>query len=129
MPKKEVTKERVNWKQLAQELGTQVKDLTEVNKKLNEANEVSEHELIQITKQRDDMDKYASQVIEQLQKGESTIALAKHVLKEQHGIINNILDVNKAINNIVDISKQALALVAVSGGIELISEEEFINEN
>lgn len=129
MPKKEITKERVNWKQLAQELGTQVKDLTEVNKKLNEAQEVNEHELIQITKQRDDMDKYASQVIEQLQKGESTIALAKHVLKEQQRIINNVLAVDKAINNIVDISKQALALVAVSGGIELISEEEFINEN
>lgn len=129
MPKKVETKERTNWKQLAKELGVQVKDLTEVNKKLKESNEVNEHELIQITKQRDDTDKYNTQVLRQLQKEESTIMLAEHVLKEQQKIIDNILNVNKALNNIVSISKEALALVAVSGGIELISEEEFNNED
>lgn len=127
MPKE--IKERTNWKQLAQELGVQVKDLTEVNKKLKETNEVNEHELIQITKQRDDIDKYNTQVLRQLQKEESTIMLAEHVLKEQQKIIDNILNVNEAVSNLVNISKNALTLVAVSGGIELVSEEEFNNED
>lgn len=118
------SKVKTNWKQKAQELGLQVKELTAQLEKVNKENEVNQHDVIKISNQRDVLEKDRGQVVKMLQDRHLKLSLTNHLLNLQRDYLNEMAVINNSLSKISGIVSSMVTFIRHSEELEAEKEEE-----